>query len=79
VGVLACVKRSYNKPAQIEEVANYSHENQTPEPFFERMCFQCRSDGRDSHGENSGEGGAPFRYGMVLGDTTQPYSSMLYH
>src|SRR5947209_18048349 len=42
------------KPAQIEEVANYSHENQTPEPFFERKCFQCHSDGRESHRELPG-------------------------
>src|SRR5439155_13824539 len=32
-------EQSQRKPAQIEKIANHSHENETPEPFFEGLCF----------------------------------------
>src|SRR5207245_4591387 len=67
-------EQSQRKPAQIEKIANHSHENETPEPFFEGLCFQCRSHGRESHGE--------LRGGLLFGSgggvlASRPNSSSL--
>src|SRR5207245_5231689 len=52
-------------------------ENETPEPFFEGLCFQCRSDGRESHREL--RGGLLFGSGGGVLASRPNSSSLPYH